>query len=34
MDDQTPADFAAMHVEENRLLSAIGLGEIFGAINP
>ena len=34
MDDQTPADFAAMHGEENRLLSAIGLGEIFGAINP
>ena len=34
MDDQTPADFAAMHAEENRLLSAIGLGEIFGAINP
>ena len=34
MDDQTPSDFAAMHAEENRLLSAIGLGEIFGAINP
>lgn len=34
MDDQTPADFAAMHAEENRLLRAIGLGEIFGAIKP
>jgi probable rRNA maturation factor len=34
MDDQTPADFAAMHGEENRLLSAIGLGQIFGAIQP
>ncbi|MSR33421.1 MAG: rRNA maturation RNase YbeY [Phycisphaerales bacterium] len=34
MDDQTPAEFAAMHGEENRLLSAIGLGEIFGAIKP
>ena len=34
MDDQTPADFAAMHGEENRLLSAIGLGKIFGAIQP
>ncbi len=34
MDDQTPADFAAMHGEENRLLRAIGLGEIFGAIKP
>lgn len=32
MNDQTPADFAAMHGEENRLLRAIGLGEIFGAI--
>lgn len=34
MDDQTPVDFAAMHGEENRLLRAIGLGEIFGAIKP
>ena len=33
VDDRTPADFAAMHGEENRLLRAIGLGEIFGAIN-
>ncbi len=34
MDDQTPADFAAMHGEENRLLRAIGLAEIFGEVNP
>ena len=34
MDDQTPADFSTMHGEENRLLSAIGLGQIFGAIQP
>jgi len=34
MDDQTPAEFTAMHCEENRLLRAIGLGDIFGVIQP
>jgi rRNA maturation RNase YbeY len=34
LDDRTPADYAAMHREENRLLRAIGLGELFGAVEP
>ncbi|MCE9618825.1 MAG: rRNA maturation RNase YbeY [Planctomycetes bacterium] len=34
MDDRTPAEFAAMHGEENRLLRAVGLGALFGEVHP